>query len=381
MKDGVIKKAKEIFDFKNEIIVGYSPGRVNLIGEHLDYNGGYVLPCTLDIGTYGAVCGREDNRVYCFSDNFPEKGPVMFTLNKLIYQAEDEWANYVKGMVKELNPPFGFDLYVKGNIPPGAGLSSSASLEILIGLIINQLYQLNYSRIDLVKMAQKVENVFIGVKSGIMDQFVIGMIEKKAAMLLNTANLDYKCINVDFQNYTLVIGNTNKRRTLQSSKYNERREECNDGFSILRKKYHIDYLCQLKTKNFNESIDLFSDDIIRNRVRHVITENERTLEAFQALKAKNIQLFGKLLNESHCSLRDDYEVTGLELDTMVSLFQKFGAIGARMTGAGFGGCMIALVPNELISEITVKVESEYTKSLGLTPEFYIVNIGNGAKIL
>src|SRR5690554_2113297 len=291
MKNDIIAKANNILDFKQKPIVGFSPGRVNLIGEHLDYNGGYVLPCTLDIGTYGVAALRPDRWVCCYSANFPYKGTVKFNLDRLIYQKDDAWANYVKGIVKELRPEYGFDLFVQGNIPPGAGLSSSASLEILVGTMVNTLFNLHYSRLDIVKMAQKAENNFIGVQSGIMDQFVIGMTCKKAAMLINTNTLEYRFIDVKLKDYSLIIGNTNKSRALQDSKYNERRNECRCGLKLLRKKYPIANLCELSLNDLKDSNNIIADKLIYRKVRQVISENERTLAAYNALKNGDLPYF------------------------------------------------------------------------------------------
>ncbi|HHZ18848.1 MAG TPA: galactokinase [Acholeplasmataceae bacterium] len=380
MKDAIIKEAREIFNFR-AALAGYAPGRVNLIGEHLDYNGGHVLPCPLDIGIYGAIAGRSDDIIRCYSGNYPEAGIVVFSLADLNYRETDGWANYVKGMVRELRPPRGFDLYVKGDIPPGAGLSSSAALEILTGTLVSALHALEYSRLELVRAAQRMENEFIGVQSGIMDQFVIAMTEKKAAMLLDTAMLSYRFIESGFGNHVLLIGNTGKARTLQASKYNERREECRRGLAILQEKYRIEHLCTLSLQELTDSAGLFTDETIFRRVRHVVSENERTLKAALALENKDVKAFGALLNESHDSLRDDYEVTGPELDTLVSLFRKHGALGARMTGAGFGGCMIALMPREGLEAALSAIDGAYRAVIGLIPEFYHVNIGKGARLL
>ncbi|MDI9508064.1 MAG: galactokinase [Bacillota bacterium] len=381
MKKTILAEAREVFGFGEDAILGYSSGRVNLIGEHIDYNGGHVLPCPLDIGLYGVIAGRDDDLIRCFSGNYPEAGIIASSLADLSYRKEDGWANYAKGMAREMKPPRGFDIYVKGNIPSGAGLSSSAALEILVGILLNALFRMDYSRLELVKFAKKTENEYIGVQSGIMDQFVIAMTERGAAMLLNTATLSYRLIDADFGDYELVIGNTGKSRELQSSKYNERREECRRGLKILREKYRIDHLCELTSGQLSESAGLFAEEKIFRRIRHVVSENERTLEAVRALESKNIKLFGELLNESHLSLRDDFEVTGKELDTLVSLSQKHGAIGARMTGAGFGGCMLALIPRAHLTAATMAIGRDYEAAIGWAPEFYRVNIRKGAEII
>ncbi len=377
----LIKKAKEIFPNFDDFQAYFAPGRVNLIGEHIDYNGGYVLPCALDIGTYGVVSSRDDLIVECYSDNIPEAGKISFSLTDLNYDPKDNWTNYVKGVLKEMKATMGFNLYVHGNIPNGSGLSSSASLELLTAVIANTLGNMNYSMLNLVKFAHKAENEFIGVKCGIMDQFIIGMAENQSGILLNTASLDYQYVKINFENYLLVIGNTNKKRTLADSKYNERRAECEEGLKYLKEKFSIKFLCDLTMKEFNDNQELIGNDTVLKRVRHVISENERTLNAYQALLNNDLKSFGNLLNESHRSLKEDYEVTGYELDSMQELFVEYGAIGARMTGAGFGGCVIALVEESKAEWVISQVAPRYHEITGLKAEFYPVRVGNGARKL
>lgn len=377
----VIKKAQNVFNITDNMETYFSPGRVNLIGEHIDYNGGYVLPCALDIGTIGVASVRSDNIIACYSENFSELGVITFSLDNLVYDEKDNWTNYVKGVVKEMGLTKGFNLYVKGDIPNGSGLSSSASLELLVGIVANNLFNLSYSNLELVKISHKSENEFIGVKCGIMDQFIIGMAQEKSGILLNTASLDFHYVRIDLQDYLIVIGNTNKKRTLASSKYNERREECEQGLKMMQQRFAINDLCSLTYEQFLDNQDLITDEVILKRVRHVVSENERTKKAYTALQSNNLIEFGKLMNQSHNSLRDDYEVTGLELDTLQSLFLEYGAIGARMTGAGFGGCTIALVKKEQVNDIIEKVKVGYDKITNLNAYFYLVNIGNGVRKL
>lgn len=374
----LIEKAKQIFPDNIEYRTYFSPGRVNLIGEHIDYNGGFVLPCALDIGTFGIASRRSDDLIFCYSDNFPEVGTISFSLADVHYDSKDNWVNYVKGVVSLLGLKQGFNLYVHGEIPNASGLSSSASLELLVGVVANDLYNLGLSKLDLVKIAHRAENEFIGVNCGIMDQFIIGMAENKSGILLNTASLEYHFVKIDLEDYVLVIGNTNKKRTLASSKYNERRSECERGLVTLKQKYQIKDLCELSMQEFSESESMIRDEVIKRRVRHVISENERTKKAYQALQDRDLKTFGLLLNASHLSLQEDYEVTGLELDTLQELFLKYGAIGARMTGAGFGGCMIALVKEKEAAAIIEKVSPEYMAITGLKADFYPVHVGNGA---
>ena len=370
-------KAEQLFS-QNDMHVYFAPGRVNLIGEHLDYNGGYVLPCALNIGTVGIVSKREDDKILCFSENFADYGVISFSLNDLRFESKHNWANYVKAIVSQFNLPQGFNLYVKGDIPNRSGLSSSASLEILVGMIVNDLYGLGYSNLELAKISQDAENDFIGVKCGIMDQFVISMAKEQTAILLNTSNLDYHYVDVDFKDYNLIIANTNKQRTLSSSKYNERREQCELGLKMLQSKFAIRYLCELDYKTFLENTDLITDDVVLKRVRHVLSENQRTLDAYKALQSHDLHRFGKLLNESHQSLKEDFEVTGFELDTIVRLFSLNHALGARMTGAGFGGCAIALVRNNETERVINNVGRVYKELTNFDAEFYLVKIGKGA---
>ena len=251
----------------------------------------------------------------------------------------------------------------------------------MVGVAANTLYNLGYTNLELVQVAHKAENEFIGVKCGIMDQFIIGMAQEESGILLNTSNLDYHHVKINLGEYVILIGNTNKKRTLASSKYNERRSECEEGLNVLQTRYEINVLCDVTSYDFEESRALLTDPVIYKRVRHVITENERTKAAYQALQEGNLSEFGKLLNASHDSLRDDYEVTGVELDTMQERFLKYGALGARMTGAGFGGCAIALVKASEANSIIEKVRNDYKEKVGLDADFYLVRVGNGARAL
>ncbi len=356
----------------------FAPGRVNLIGEHLDYNGGLVLPYPLDIGIFGVASSRTDGMVRCFSQNYPEKGIIEFPIQNLVFDPTHGWANYVKGMLLETKAVRGMDLYVTSNLPSGAGLSSSAAMEILVGIIASDLDNLGLERIDLVKMAQKAENRFIGVQCGIMDQFVIGLAKPGSAMLLDTKTLQYQNLKIDFEDYALIIGNTNKVRELSDSKYNQRRKECETGLKNLKKELNIADLCEIDETTLLRHRKLIPDEAVFRRVRHVVTENERVKKAFQALKRKDLLEFGSLLFASHHSLKEDYEVTGPELDALVTSFKNHGAIGARMTGAGFGGCMIALIKKTEVDSILPIMKKEYKKSQGIYPDFYFVKSGKGA---
>lgn len=375
-------KFAEIFG-SQETTQYFSPGRINLIGEHTDYNGGYVFPASITYGTYGVARRREDDRVLVYSTNFEKLGVIGFTVNELNYDKNDNWANYVKGVILKLKEAghkidFGFELLVEGTIPNGAGLSSSASLELLVGVVLEDLFNLNMTRLELVKMGKKVENEFIGVNSGIMDQFAIGFGEEDKAILLDTNTLEYEMVPVVLNDYAIVIMNTNKRRELADSKYNERRAECEEALACLQTKLEIKTLGELSKAEFDVNQNLIGDEILIKRAKHAVYENERTKKAKEALTTNDLEEFGKLLNASHASLRDDYEVTGLELDTLVTTAQKQeGVLGARMTGAGFGGCAIALVKESKIHAFKNNVYDEYLKVVGYAPVFYVAHIGSG----
>jgi galactokinase len=361
----------------------FSPGRINLIGEHTDYNGGHVFPASITYGTYGVASPRTDDRVLVYSTNFEDIGVISFSVKNLAFDKADNWANYVKGMILKLQEAghkidTGFELLVEGTIPNGAGLSSSASLELLVGVVAEDLFNLDVTRLELVKTGKKVENEFIGVNSGIMDQFAIGFGEVDKAILLDTNTLKYEMVPVVLDGYAVVIMNTNKRRELADSKYNERRSECEEALSRLQTKLDIKALGELDEATFEANKALIGDETLIKRAKHAVYENQRTLKAKAALVAGDLKTFGKLLDASHRSLQYDYEVTGIELDTLVNAAQaQPGVLGARMTGAGFGGCAIAIVPEETIPAFENAVYDKYLEVIGYTPDFYVAHIGSG----
>jgi galactokinase len=363
----------------------FAPGRINLIGEHTDYNGGHVFPCAITNGTYAVVRKREDQLVRLYSENFPNKGIIEFQLNELDYDKDHDWANYPKGMIRYIieagyQIPNGFECVIKGNIPNGAGLSSSASIELLTGVLLDGLFQLGIPRLDLIKIGKRVENEFIGVNSGIMDQFAIGMGKEKAGILLDCQTLKYVYAPIQLDHHKIIIMNTNKRRELADSKYNERRSECEEALRQLQQKLSIEALGQLSEQEFEDNKHLITNEVVRKRARHAVYENRRTIKALKELKAGNLVAFGQLMNQSHLSLRDDYEVTGIELDSLVvAAWQQPGVLGARMTGAGFGGCAIAIVANEEVENFIASVGAAYREKIGYEAEFYVANIGDGAK--
>jgi galactokinase len=365
----------------------FSPGRINLIGEHTDYNGGHVFPAAITLGTYGAARKREDQKLRFYSANFSDLGIIEVDLVDLVFKKEDKWTNYPKGVLKFLQETghtidSGMDVYVYGNIPNGAGLSSSASLELLIGIMAEELFGLTLDRLDLVKIGKQTENQFIGVNSGIMDQFAIGMGAEQRAIYLDTNTLDYELVPLDLGDYVVVIMNTNKRRELADSKYNERRSECEKALEELQVALDIQTLGQLDEATFDEYAYLIKDANRIKRARHAVSENQRTLKAKEALVAGDLEKFGRLVNASHVSLEHDYEVTGIELDTLAHrAWEQEGVLGARMTGAGFGGCGIALVAKDKVEVFTENVGRIYTEEIGYAPDFYIAEIASGSCLL
>lgn len=385
----LVEKFHEIFpkEESSDPHAFFSPGRINLIGEHTDYNGGYVFPCAITYGTYGLARKREDRTVRMFSMNFEEKGIIEFQLDEMNYDVNHNWANYPKGMIRYIQEagwevPNGLDVLVYGNIPNGAGLSSSASLEMLIGVMVDEMFAYQIDRLDLVRLGKKVENEFIGVNSGIMDQFAVGMGKENCGILLDCHTLKYEYAPLNLSGHKIVIMNTNKRRELADSKYNERRSECEAALTLLQQGKEIQSLGELNEAEFEALKHLINDDVLARRAKHAVYENQRTLAALQALKGGDLLRFGQLMNASHVSLRDDYEVTGVELDTLVeAAWKQEGTIGARMTGAGFGGCAIAIVKDETVETFIREVGSEYKTNIGYEATFYIASIGEGAKVL
>ncbi len=365
----------------------FSPGRINLIGEHTDYNGGHVFPAAISLGTYGAARKRDDNLLRFYSANFEDKGIIEVPLENLRFEKEHNWTNYPKGVLHFLQKAGhvidkGMDVYVFGNIPNGSGLSSSASLELLTGIIAERLFDLKLERLDLVKIGKQTENEFIGVNSGIMDQFAIGMGADQRAIYLDTNTLEYDLVPLDLKDNVVVIMNTNKRRELADSKYNERRAECEKAVEELKQKLSIATLGELNEWDFDEYSYLIQDENRLKRARHAVLENQRTLQAQAALQAGNLEKFGRLMNASHVSLEHDYEVTGLELDTLAhTAWEQEGVLGARMTGAGFGGCAIALVRKDAVEAFQKNVGQKYEEVVGYAPSFYIAEIAGGSRVL
>lgn len=371
--------------FKKEKLYFFAPGRVNLIGEHTDYNGGHVFPCALSFGTHCVFCKRDDKKVRLYSLNFPEKGIIDADLSAISYDKKQDWANYPLGVIKTLqnhgyNINQGFELMFWGDIPNGAGLSSSASIELATAVAMNKVFNLYIPQVELVKFCQEAENKFVGMNCGIMDQFAIGMGKEGCAVLLDCNTLNYEYAPLDLKGVSIVIMNTNKRRELADSKYNERRSECERALKELQRKLPIKSLGDLSIDEFEKNKELITNPTDRKRAKHAVYENQRTLQAVERLKAGDLKTFGKLMNESHISLRDDYEVTGKELDTLAeAAWQQPGVLGARMTGAGFGGCAIALVQDADVKHFIDNVGKIYHEKTGLQADFYIASVGGPAR--
>ncbi|MDO4908453.1 MAG: galactokinase [Corynebacterium sp.] len=365
----------------------FSPGRINLIGEYTDFNGGHVFPAAISLGTWGAAKAREDNLLRFYSANFSDDGIIEVDLADLSFKTEHGWANYAKGVLLFLQEaghklPHGFDLFIEGTIPNGAGLSSSASLELLIGIVAEKLFDLKLERLDLIKIGKLTENKYIGVNSGIMDQFAIGMGAEKRAIYLDTNTLEYELVPLDLGDNVIVIMNTNKRRELADSKYNERRAECESALADLQKGINIATLGDLDEATLDQYAYLINGHNCLKRARHAVWENRRVERATTALRAGELAEFGRLVNASHVSLEHDFEVTGKELDTLVhAAWAQDGVVGARMTGAGFGGCAIAIVNKDKVEAFTKAVTEIYTKEIGYAPSFYPAEIADGARAL
>lgn len=386
MQQQLVKKFQELFGEGGDIRFYFSPGRVNLIGEHTDYNGGHVFPCALTIGTYGVARKREDRKIRLYSDNFSKAGVIETSLDDLVYKDSAGWTNYPKGIVwtfQEKGYPVdtGFDMLMYGNIPNGSGLSSSASVELLMGIILKDLFGYEeLTMINLALMGQYGENNFNGMNCGIMDQFAIAMGKKDHAIFLDTQNLQYEYAPIHMEGYKIVIAASNKKRRLTDSKYNERRAECEEALKDIQKVKSIHALGELTEEEFEQVKEAVKNPVCRKRAKHAVYENQRTVQAVKALKNNKLDVFGKLMNESHISLRDDYEVTGKELDTLVgAAWKQEGVIGSRMTGAGFGGCTVSIVREDKVNAFIKNVGEVYEKEIGYAADFYVVEIGDGTR--
>lgn len=387
MKEAVLEKFAEVFGDSEGAKVYFAPGRVNMIGEHTDYNGGHVFPCALTIGTYAVARKREDKKLRFYSMNFEKLDVLESSIEGLKPEEEADWTNYPKGVMwafgeKGFTIPCGMDLLLNGNIPNGSGLSSSASVEVVTGFILRDMFGFDVSNTDLALIGQYSENKFNGVNCGIMDQFAIAMGKKDNAIFLDTSDLSFEYAPIKLENAKIVISCSNKKRGLGDSKYNERRSECEEALSELQQVIGIESLGDLNEEQFNLYQSAIKDEVRQKRAKHAVYENQRTIQAVEALKNNDVELFGKLMNASHVSLRDDYEVTGIELDTLVEEAWKVeGVIGSRMTGAGFGGCTVSIVKDDAIDGFIEQVGAAYEKKIGYAADFYVVEIGDGPAVL
>lgn len=383
MKETVLKKFEELFGDREGVQVYFAPGRVNLIGEHTDYNGGHVFPCALTIGTYAAVRKRADRDLHFYSMNFEKLGVIDTSIDDLTPSKEADWTNYPKGVMwafakRGMQMDCGLDVVLYGNIPNGSGLSSSASLEVLTGYYLRDLFGFDVTNIDLAKIGQYSENNFNGMNCGIMDQFASAMGKKDHAIFLDTADLSYEYAPLVLDGAKIVVTNSNVKHSLVNSEYNVRRSECEEALKELQTVVKINGLGDLTEEAFEENKAAIKDEVRVRRAKHAVYENQRTIRAVKALKENDLKLFGELMNASHVSLRDDYEVSCEEIDVLVEEAWKVdGVIGSRITGGGFGGCTVSIVKDEAIDSFKEKVGAAYQKRVGKTADFYVVEIGDG----
>lgn len=385
MKEKLFTEFAELFGDHNDVRLYFSPGRINLIGEHTDYNAGHVFPCALTIGTYGAARKRTDRKMHFYSMNLSSCGVIEADLDDLSNKDIYNWANYPLGVVwafaqKGYMIESGFDMVIWGNIPDGAGLSSSASLEVLTGIILTDLFSIDtLSMTDLALIGQYSENNFNGCNCGIMDQFAVAMGKKDNAIFLDTNTLDFEYAPIKLEDAKIIITNSKVKHSLVDSAYNKRRQECTNALNALKTKLDINGLGELTPEQFEVEKMLITDPIWQKRAKHAVYENKRTIDAVAALKAGELTKFGELMNQSHISLRDDYEVSCDEIDLLVELAWKIpGVIGSRITGGGFGGCTVSIVKNDAVNCFTETLCHAYKEKFGYEPDFYTVDIGNGA---
>ncbi len=388
MRQQLVDKFLEIYGEGDGVSVDFAPGRINLIGEHTDYNGGHVFPCALTVGTYAAARRREDDRLHLYSLNYSESGMIKASLQDLSYRQKDGWGNYPKGVVqtfinKNCRIPCGLDILYYGDIPKGLGIGSSASIEVVTGLILKELMGLgDISMIDIALFSQLAENEYMGMSCGIMDPFTIAMGKKDHAIFLDTSDLSYIYAPLALPHEKIIITNSKKVRSAVDERYHERRAECEQALRELQTVIAIRDLGELTAEVFEKVQEMIESPVRLRRARHAVTENQRTIQAVEALKRGDIFEFGQLMNASHLSLKEDYEVSCEELDILVEeAWDIDGVLGSRMMGAGFGGCTVSIVENSAVSEFISRVGQNYEKRTGLHAEFYVVETGNGASVL
>lgn len=385
MEKKMLEKFNEVYGEGGDIREYFAPGRVNLIGEHTDYNGGHVFPCALTLGTYGLARKRKDRKLRFYSMNFSRLGVLESSLDDLVPSENAGWTNYPKGVIWAFEKrgytfDTGVDFLIYGNIPNGSGLSSSASLEVLTGLMLKDLYGIEKLTMqDLALIGQYSENNFNGMNCGIMDQFASAMGKKDCAIFLDTSTLEFEYAPVKLKDARIVITNSKVKHSLVGSAYNDRRNECETALRELQTVVDIEALGELTEEEFEAHKDVITSDICRKRAKHAVYENQRTIRAVKALKEDNVEEFGRLMNDSHVSLRDDYEVSCQEIDILVDLAWKIpGVVGSRITGGGFGGCTVSIVKNDAVDDFVKTVGEKYEEAVGHEAEFYVVDIGDGA---
>ena len=387
MEKKLMETFQKLYGGEGGIKTFFSPGRVNLIGEHTDYNGGHVFPCALTLGTYGIARKREDRKLRFYSANFEKLGVIETSLDDLVPSQAAQWTNYPKGVIwafekKGYSIPQGMDVLIYGTIPNGSGLSSSASLEVLIGVMLKELFNIEISMQDIALIGQYSENNYNGCNCGIMDQFAVAMGKKDCAVFLDTNTLQYEYASVKLEDAKIVITNSKVKHSLVDSAYNDRRRESEEALQDLQKVVDIKTLGDLTEEEFEAHKDASKDEICKKRAKHAVYENQRTIRAVKALKENDIAEFGRLMNQSHISLRDDYEVSCEEIDVLVDLAWKIdGVIGSRITGGGFGGCTVSIVKNDAVDTFIDQVGAGYKEKTGREAEFYVVEIGDGARVL
>ena len=388
MKERLIQQFQNLYKGEGEIRTYFAPGRVNLIGEHTDYNGGHVFPCALTLGTYGIVRNREDRKLRFYSANFEKLGVIETSLDELVPDPKADWTNYPKGVMwafekRGYRLTHGMDILIYGNIPNGSGLSSSASLEVLTGVILKDTFGFDQvSMVDIALIGQDSENHFNGCNCGIMDQFASAMGKKDHAIFLDTNTLHYEYAPVVLEDAKIVITNSKVKHSLVDSAYNDRRSECETALKELKAVTKISSLGELSEEEYEAHKDAIKDAVRQKRAKHAVYENQRTVRAVEALKNQDVELFGKLMNASHESLRYDYEVSCKEIDILVDLAQAMpGVLGSRITGGGFGGCTVSIVKNDAVDTFISEIGKTYQEKVGHEAEFYVVDIGDGAGVI
>lgn len=387
MKERILELFEKQYGYRDGVDVYFAPGRVNLIGEHTDYNGGHVFPCALTIGTYAAVKVRDDNVIRMYSDNFAKDGIIITDLENCTSLREPGWCSYPAGIMWTLagrgyKLKSGMDILYYGDIPPGAGLSSSASIEVLTAYMLSDLFAYNLDKTELALIGQYSENNYNGMNCGIMDQFASANGKKDNAIFLDTATLEFEYAPVELDDKKIVIMNTNKKHSLCDSEYNARRSECEKALADIKSKLNINSLGDLSEEQFEANKGLISDEVCVRRAKHAVYENQRTIRAVKALKDNDLVLFGRLMKESHISLRDDYEVSCEELDILMEETERLeGVYGVRMTGGGFGGCCVSIIDDSCVNTVIDKVGQAYLDRVGYRADFYVVAAGDGVRKL